>query len=84
MHVDRVAQLQRALSSLQLASDRREQTERKLRLQLENELKMERARNNKTLQISNAAGKRELVDERCLRKVATSRLLTIFVSFDRA
>lgn len=50
MHVDRVAQLQRALSSLQLTSERREQTERKLRLQLENELKMERARNNKTSQ----------------------------------
>ncbi|XP_065204499.1 uncharacterized protein LOC135834506 isoform X2 [Planococcus citri] len=50
MHVDRVAQLQRALSSLQLTSERREQTERKLRLQLENELKMERARNSKTSQ----------------------------------
>lgn len=47
MHVDRVAHLQRALSSLQLASDRREQTERKLRLQLENELRMERAKNSK-------------------------------------
>lgn len=33
-----MAQLQRALSSLQLASERREQTERKLRLQLEREL----------------------------------------------
>lgn len=39
MYVERVAQLQRALSSLQLASDRREQTERKLRLQLERELR---------------------------------------------
>lgn len=46
VHVERVAQLQRALSSLQLASDRREQTERKLRLQLERELKNERERNN--------------------------------------
>lgn len=45
IHVERVAQLQRALSSLQLASDRREQTERKLRLQLEQELRNERARN---------------------------------------
>lgn len=45
MHVDRVAQLQRALSSLQLASDKREQTERKLRIQLENELRFERSRN---------------------------------------
>lgn len=44
MYVERVAQLQRALSSLQLASDRREQTERKLRLQLERELRNERAR----------------------------------------
>ncbi|XP_050441680.1 angiomotin-like protein 1 isoform X2 [Adelges cooleyi] len=50
MHVERVAQLQRALSSLQLASDRREQTERKLRLQLERELRNERARNNNTSQ----------------------------------
>lgn len=56
MHVDRVAQLQRALTSLQLASERREQTERKLRLQLENELKMERARNNKTSQSLNSNG----------------------------
>ncbi|XP_044262243.1 LOW QUALITY PROTEIN: angiomotin-like protein 2 [Tribolium madens] len=38
VYVERVVQLQRALSSLQLASDRREQTERKLRLQLEREL----------------------------------------------
>lgn len=38
MYVERVDQLQRALSSLQLASDRREQTERNLRLQLELEL----------------------------------------------
>lgn len=44
MYVERVAQLQRALSSLQLASERREQTERKLRLQLERELRTERAR----------------------------------------
>lgn len=36
--MERVAQLQRALSSMQLASDRREQTERQLRLQLEMEL----------------------------------------------
>ncbi|KRT80802.1 hypothetical protein AMK59_5736 [Oryctes borbonicus] len=38
LYVERVAQLQRALSSMQLASDRREQTERQLRLQLELEL----------------------------------------------
>ncbi|KAI4460309.1 angiomotin [Holotrichia oblita] len=38
LYVERVAQLQRALSSMQLASDRREQTERQLRLQLEMEL----------------------------------------------
>lgn len=56
MHVDRVAQLQRALSSLQIASNRREQTERDLRIQLENELKMERARNNKTSQSQNNIG----------------------------
>ncbi|KAI5750436.1 hypothetical protein M8J76_015574 [Diaphorina citri] len=48
LYVERVAQLQRALSSLQLASDRREQTERKLRLQLERELRNERARNSNT------------------------------------
>jgi len=52
--VERVAQLQRALSSLQLASDRREQTERKLRLQLERELRNERARNNNASQDSSA------------------------------
>uniref|UniRef100_A0A1B6CPM0 Angiomotin C-terminal domain-containing protein n=1 Tax=Clastoptera arizonana TaxID=38151 RepID=A0A1B6CPM0_9HEMI len=46
VHVERVAQLQRALSSFQLASDKREQTERKLRLQLERELKNERERNS--------------------------------------
>ncbi|KAL1115610.1 hypothetical protein AAG570_005900 [Ranatra chinensis] len=46
VHVERVGQLQRALSSLQLASDRREQTERKLRLQLEQELQNERAKHN--------------------------------------
>jgi len=50
VHVERVAQLQRALSSLQLASDRREQTERKLRLQLERELRNERARNKNASQ----------------------------------
>lgn len=44
MYVERVAQLQRALASLQLASDRREQTERKLRLQLEHELRNERTK----------------------------------------
>ncbi|XP_046396967.1 uncharacterized protein LOC124163899 isoform X2 [Ischnura elegans] len=38
MYVERVGQLQRALSSLQLASDHREQTERKLRTQLEREI----------------------------------------------
>ncbi|XP_025830402.1 angiomotin-like protein 1 isoform X2 [Agrilus planipennis] len=42
VYVERVAQLQKALSSLQLASDRREQTERKLRLQLERELQRQR------------------------------------------
>ncbi|XP_049803934.1 angiomotin-like protein 2 [Schistocerca nitens] len=42
VYVERVAQLQRALSSLQLASERREQTERKLRQQLEQELRSER------------------------------------------
>jgi hypothetical protein len=54
VHVERVAQLQRALSSLQLASDRREQTERKLRLQLERELRNERARNNNASQDGSA------------------------------
>lgn len=44
LYVERVAQLQRVLSSLQLASDRREQGERKLRMQLERELRNERAR----------------------------------------
>ncbi|XP_066248745.1 angiomotin-like 2a isoform X1 [Euwallacea similis] len=43
VYVDRVAQLQRALYSLQLASDRREETERKLRLQLETELQRAKA-----------------------------------------
>lgn len=43
VYVERVAQLQRALSSLQSASDRREQTERKLRLQLEKELQRAKA-----------------------------------------
>lgn len=50
VHVERVAQLQRALSSLQLASDRREQTERKLRLQLEQELQNERAKHTNNLE----------------------------------
>nr|CAH7761331.1 unnamed protein product [Callosobruchus chinensis] len=43
VYMERVAQLQRALSSLQLASDRREQTERKLRAQLERELQRAKA-----------------------------------------
>lgn len=43
VYVERVAQLQRALHSLQLASDRREETERKLRLQLEKELQRAKA-----------------------------------------
>ncbi|XP_050497791.1 227 kDa spindle- and centromere-associated protein-like isoform X2 [Diabrotica virgifera virgifera] len=38
VYVERVFQLQRALSSMQMASERREQTEKKLRLQLEREL----------------------------------------------
>ncbi|XP_072401142.1 uncharacterized protein [Diabrotica undecimpunctata] len=38
VYVERVSQLQRALSSMQMASERREQTEKKLRLQLEREL----------------------------------------------
>uniref|UniRef100_A0A1Y1NJT5 Angiomotin C-terminal domain-containing protein n=1 Tax=Photinus pyralis TaxID=7054 RepID=A0A1Y1NJT5_PHOPY len=42
VYVERVVQLQKALSSLQLASERREQTERKLRLQLERELQRTR------------------------------------------
>ncbi|XP_008474035.1 uncharacterized protein LOC103511101 [Diaphorina citri] len=56
LYVERVAQLQRALSSLQLASDRREQTERKLRLQLERELRNERARNSNTQDTSGSDG----------------------------
>uniref|UniRef100_A0A8D9EY02 Angiomotin n=1 Tax=Cacopsylla melanoneura TaxID=428564 RepID=A0A8D9EY02_9HEMI len=56
LYVERVAQLQRALSSLQLASDRREQTERKLRLQLERELRNERARNSNTHDASGSDG----------------------------
>ncbi|KAL1465241.1 hypothetical protein WDU94_004826 [Cyamophila willieti] len=56
LYVERVAQLQRALSSLQLASDRREQTERKLRLQLERELRNERARNSNTQDASGSDG----------------------------
>lgn len=52
-YVERVAQLQRALSSLQLASDRREQTERKLRLQLEQELRNERTKANGDNQCGN-------------------------------
>ncbi|XP_060523638.1 angiomotin-like protein 2 isoform X2 [Cylas formicarius] len=43
VYVERVAQLQRALYSLQMASDRREETERKLRLQLERELQRTKA-----------------------------------------
>ncbi|XP_066581156.1 angiomotin-like 2a isoform X2 [Prorops nasuta] len=39
VYVERVAQLQRALSSLQASSDRREETERQLRGQLERELR---------------------------------------------
>ncbi|XP_029176914.1 uncharacterized protein LOC114945006 [Nylanderia fulva] len=39
MYVERVNQLQRALSSLQASSDRREETERQLRGQLEKELR---------------------------------------------
>ncbi|XP_018363691.1 PREDICTED: uncharacterized protein LOC108761580 [Trachymyrmex cornetzi] len=39
MYVERVGQLQRALSSLQASSDRREETERQLRGQLEKELR---------------------------------------------
>lgn len=54
MYVERVAQLQRALSSLQLASDRREQTERKLRLQLELELRNERTKSNGENQSGNS------------------------------
>ncbi|XP_044731110.1 angiomotin-like protein 1 isoform X2 [Chrysoperla carnea] len=82
MYVERVAQLQRALSSLQLASDRREQTERKLRLQLERELRSERSRpgdegsghnsggsNNNTTGESSAELKRRLRerDEKIMR-----------------
>lgn len=37
--MERVGQLQRALSSLQASSDRREETERQLRGQLERELR---------------------------------------------
>ncbi|XP_077294805.1 uncharacterized protein LOC143917206 isoform X2 [Arctopsyche grandis] len=43
-YIERVAQLQRALASLQQASDRRELTERKLRSQLEKELQNQRSR----------------------------------------
>lgn len=39
MYVERVGQLQRALSSLQASSNRREETERQLRGQLERELR---------------------------------------------
>ncbi|XP_033334669.1 uncharacterized protein LOC117225308 isoform X2 [Megalopta genalis] len=39
VYVDRVGQLQRALSSLQASCERREETERQLRLQLEQELR---------------------------------------------
>lgn len=58
--MERVAQLQRALQALQLASDRREQTERKLRLQLENELRNERARNNSSQDALNTGIKKHL------------------------
>ncbi len=57
MHVERVVQLQEALASLRLRSERREEAERKLRLQLENELKIERARNSKSMQSQNDASK---------------------------
>ncbi|XP_054266143.1 uncharacterized protein LOC128988665 [Macrosteles quadrilineatus] len=63
VHVERVAQLQRALQALQLASDRREQTERKLRLQLENELRNERARNNSSQDTLNQGEPVESVPE---------------------
>ncbi|XP_056642630.1 uncharacterized protein LOC130449020 isoform X1 [Diorhabda sublineata] len=43
VYVERVSQLQRALSSMQVASERREQTEKKLRLQLERELQRAKA-----------------------------------------
>jgi len=43
MYVERAAQLQKALYSLQSANDRREETERKLRLQLEMELQRAKA-----------------------------------------
>ncbi|KAF5290890.1 hypothetical protein FQA39_LY14570 [Lamprigera yunnana] len=46
VYVERVVQLQKALASLQLASERREQTERKLRLQLERELQRTRGITN--------------------------------------
>lgn len=46
MYVELVTQLKSALATQQQASDRREQTEHKLRLQLERELRAERARNN--------------------------------------
>lgn len=46
VYVERVSQLQRALSSLQLMSERREQTERKLRLQLERELQCSKLSHN--------------------------------------
>jgi len=63
VQVERVAQLQRALQALQLASDRREQTERKLRLQLENELRNERARNNSSQDALNQGELGESVPE---------------------
>lgn len=46
MYVELVAQLKSALATQQQASNRREQTEHKLRLQLEGELRAERAKNN--------------------------------------
>lgn len=45
MYVELVAQLKQALATQQQASNRREQTEHKLRLQLEGELRAERAKN---------------------------------------
>lgn len=45
MYVELVGQLKQALATQQQASNRREQTEHKLRLQLEGELRAERAKN---------------------------------------
>lgn len=52
VYVERVGQLQRVLSSLQASSDRREETERQLRGQLEKELR-EDAGDNGNEQMSN-------------------------------